>query len=108
MKKPKGISIILDETNFEHINSKINLYVHHKNQATGLLSKRSTIKIQVEKLDRSIQHDLSDPSLNKNSDYIVCKSQSCRIKLDITIKQNTIDHKQAEIKKNTFFKMITL
>ena len=97
----------------EHVNSKINLILHNKNEAKEINNKN--IQIEVENLEIlqcnnnfSFKNNVSNQSLVKvSNDNDFIKSKTCRITLDITIKQSS-NHRLSERNINSYLKGITL
>ena len=95
----KNTSILEDSNNFEHMNSKINLVVQNNNNEIDKLNNKSIIQIKLENLDFlegnenfSFRNEINLPTNVKekglNNSSSVGRSNTCRIKFEVTIRHN--------------------
>jgi hypothetical protein len=103
---------MMEDSNYEQMNSKINLVLHNRNKDTEMTINKSTIQIKVENLDLlqsnehfSFRNEISIPSLSQISGDKVTRSKSCRIKLELTIRSKK---KQSMSSAMNYYKGTTL
>jgi hypothetical protein len=107
----KNTSILDDSNNFEHMNSKINLVVQNNNKDTDKLNNKSIIQIKLENLDLlegnenfSFRNEINFPTDMKDKDKnnsSIGRSNTCRIKFEVTIRHKMPPSKTSFPQKGT-------
>ena len=101
-----------EDSNLEHVNSKINLIVH---KTSNNSINKNLIQIKVENLNllnssdkTSFRNQISIPiSFRKNDDSTILRSQTCNLKFEFTIKSQIKKKKLSSKEIFKLFKMTT-